>query len=50
MSGSLRCQVAHGKSYDAFLRKPFLAEDLLLELQKLLQNSVSADPNREGPK
>jgi two-component system chemotaxis response regulator CheY len=50
MSGSLRCQVAPGKTYDGFLRKPFLAEDLLLKVQKLLQNSVSADPNREGPK
>ena len=42
MSGSLQCQVAPGKSYDAFLRKPFLAEDLLLQVRKLLQRSDGA--------
>ena len=47
MSGSLRCQVAPGKSYDAFLRKPFLAEDLLLEVRKLLQNSAGANGIRK---
>ena len=36
MSASLRCQAAPGSSYDAFLRKPFLAEKLLEEIQKLL--------------
>lgn len=36
MSGSLRCEVAPGTSYDAFLRKPFLAENLLIEVKKLL--------------
>ena len=36
MSGSLRCDVALGTSYDAFLRKPFLAENLLIEVRKLL--------------
>ena len=41
MSGSLQCQAAPGKSYDAFLRKPFLAEDLLLEVRKLLQRSAA---------
>lgn len=45
MSGSLRCEVAPGKSYDGFLRKPFLAEDLLLEVRKLLRNSAGADRN-----
>ncbi|HEU4852896.1 MAG TPA: response regulator [Telluria sp.] len=40
MSGSMRCRVAPGTNYDAFLRKPFLAEDLLLEVRKLLQNSA----------
>jgi CheY-like chemotaxis protein len=40
MSGSMQCRVAHGTSYDAFLSKPFLAEDLLLEVRKLLQNSA----------
>lgn len=42
MSGSMRCRVAPGTSYDAFLRKPFLAEDLLLEVRKLLPNSPRA--------
>lgn len=37
MSGSLRCDVAKGNSYDAFLRKPFLAEHLLNEVRKLLE-------------
>lgn len=36
MSGSRRCDVAPGTSYDAFLRKPFLAENLLTEVRKLL--------------
>lgn len=36
MSGSRRCDVAPGKSYDAFIRKPFLAENLLSEVRKLL--------------
>jgi two-component system chemotaxis response regulator CheY len=42
MSGSLQCRVAPGKSYDAFLRKPFLAEDLLLQVRTLLQESLCA--------
>lgn len=36
MSASLRCDAAPGSSYDSFLRKPFLAERLLEEVQKLL--------------
>lgn len=36
MSASLRCEIADSFSYDAFLRKPFLAENLLLEIRKLL--------------
>jgi CheY-like chemotaxis protein len=40
MSGSLRCQVARGTAYDGFLRKPFMAEDLLLEVRKLLPQGV----------
>lgn len=36
MSASLRCEVAKGGSYEAFLRKPFLAESLLAEVQKLV--------------
>lgn len=38
MSGSMRCEVADGVSYDAFLRKPFLAETLLSEVVKLIDN------------
>lgn len=38
MSGSLQCQVAPGKSYDAFIKKPFLAENLLSEVRKLLDS------------
>lgn len=37
MSGSLQCQVAPGTTYDAFIKKPFLAEHLLIEVQKLLK-------------
>lgn len=36
MSASLRCEIADSDSYDAFLRKPFLAEKLLAEVRKLL--------------
>ena len=43
MSGSLQCQVAPGAAFDGFLRKPFLAEDLMIEVRKLLeQKSMSA--------
>jgi two-component system chemotaxis response regulator CheY len=42
MSGSLQCQVAPGKSYDAFIKKPFLAENLLSKVRKLLNNNVPA--------
>ena len=48
MSGSLRGRVAPGTSYDAFLRKPFLAEDLLHEVRKLLQSRVGADHAYQG--
>lgn len=48
MSGSLQCRVAPGKSYDAFLRKPFLAEDLLLEVRKLLQKGDSTAHQSPG--
>lgn len=41
MSGSLKSQVAPGKGYDGFLRKPFLAEDLLKEVRKLIANHSS---------
>lgn len=39
MSASLRCDAAPGSSYDTFLRKPFLAENLLAEVQKLLPSA-----------
>jgi CheY-like chemotaxis protein len=48
MSGSLQCQVAGGPSYEAFLRKPFLAEDLLLEVRKLLQKFAIGDHESKG--
>jgi two-component system chemotaxis response regulator CheY len=48
MSGSLQCRVARGASYDAFLRKPFLAEELLLEVRKLLQNCATTEPAHES--
>jgi CheY-like chemotaxis protein len=48
MSGSLQCRVAGGPSYDAFLRKPFMAEDLLLEVRKLLQKFAIGDRPPEG--
>lgn len=48
MSGSLQCRVAGGTSYDAFLRKPFLAEDLLFEVRKLLQNCAGSAHRQEG--
>jgi two-component system chemotaxis response regulator CheY len=38
MSGSLQSDVAVGSTYDAFLRKPFLAEHLLAQVQRLLPN------------
>lgn len=47
MSGSLKCQVAPGMSYDGFLRKPFLAEDLLLEVRKLIANHMSLIQNKK---
>ena len=42
MSASLRCDIAQGSNYDAFLRKPFLAEDLLAEVRKLLRGVAPA--------
>ena len=38
MSGSLQSEVAAGNTYDAFLRKPFLAEHLLEQVERLLPN------------
>jgi CheY-like chemotaxis protein len=48
MSGSLRGKVAPGTSYGGFLRKPFLAEDLMCEVRKLLANCTSAVSSKTG--
>lgn len=48
MSGSLRCRVASGTSYDGFLRKPFMAEDLLLEVRTLLAQRAHTDHPHQG--
>lgn len=48
MSGSLKCQVAPGMNYDGFLRKPFLAEDLLSEVRKLITDRTGTTQNSEG--
>lgn len=40
MSGSLQCQVAPGTTYDGFIKKPFLAQNLLIEVQKLLEGTA----------
>lgn len=42
MSGSLQCDIAVGDTYDAFMRKPFLAEALLAEVRRLLPHYVLA--------
>lgn len=39
MSGSMRCELGGSASYDAFLRKPFLAENLLAEVRHLLNGT-----------
>lgn len=39
MSGSLRSDIAAGSAYDAFIRKPFLGESLLVAVRKLLDGS-----------
>lgn len=44
MSGSPRCDVARSASYEAFIKKPFLAENLLVEVRKLL-NGTGATPS-----
>ena len=46
MSGSLQSDVAAGTTYDAFLRKPFLAEHLLAQVERLLPNLT---PLKHGP-
>lgn len=45
MSGSPRCQVAPGDSYEAFISKPFLVESLLLEVKKLLNEYATTPTN-----
>jgi CheY-like chemotaxis protein len=47
MSASLRCDVARSPSFDAFLRKPFLAENLLHEVRQLLSGE-SSPANKQG--
>lgn len=42
MSGSLQCRVAPGTAYDGFLKKPFMAEDLLFQVRRLLPGIVPA--------
>lgn len=48
MSGSLKCQVAPGTSYDGFLYKPFLAEDLLSNVRKLIPEYLINKPSNKG--
>lgn len=45
MSASLRCDVAEGSTENAFLRKPFLAENLLAEVRKLLDGGGTTPIN-----
>ncbi len=40
MSGSLQSDVAVGNTYDVFLRKPFLAEHLLAQVERLLPGNL----------
>ena len=42
MSGSLRGDVTGNGNFDGFLRKPFLAENLLFEVRKLLAGPPAA--------
>lgn len=42
MSGAPEREVATGKSYDAFIKKPFLAETLLAQVRNLLRGSAAA--------
>lgn len=43
MSGSLQSDVAVGNTYEVFLRKPFLAEHLLAQVERLLPNHVPSN-------
>ena len=42
MSGSRRGEVSGNGNFDGFLRKPFLAENLLIEVHKLLADLPAA--------
>jgi two-component system chemotaxis response regulator CheY len=42
MSSSLKKDVASGGDYDSFIKKPFLAENLILEVSKLLKLNRSS--------
>ncbi|MES2898885.1 MAG: response regulator [Pseudomonadota bacterium] len=44
MSASRRCDVTNGATYNAFLRKPFLAAALLAEVSKLVQKIAPLAP------
>lgn len=48
MSGSLECDVALGKNYDAFIKKPFLAESLLALVRMLLHENGTQPEVLEG--
>lgn len=48
MSASMRSEVANSTCYDTFLRKPFLAEKLLVEVQKLLAGIAGSSNNKHG--
>jgi CheY-like chemotaxis protein len=48
LCSSPKSLVAPGISYDSFLRKPFLAEDLLLEVRKLIANHMDLTQNKKG--
>lgn len=45
MSASLRCDIAKSSSYDSFIKKPFLAENLLGEVHKLLNRAPVSHNN-----
>ena len=45
MSGSMQCDVAKDGHYDAFIKKPFSVEGLLLNVRKLLEMKAGS-PHR----
>lgn len=42
MSGSMQCDVARGNTYDGFIRKPFLAEELVAQVRRLMPATAAA--------